>query len=74
VWLLGVPFEVQAEHTMKVQSLRELRDEMRAVAQGEQPAQKDASSPSFESTEALQRLARNRGQLRVPQQCGSDEE
>ena len=39
---------------MKVQSLRELRDEMRAVAQGKQPAQKDAANPSFESAEALQ--------------------
>lgn len=41
---------------MKVQSLRELRDEMRAVAQGRQAAPKDAASPSFESAEALLRL------------------
>lgn len=41
---------------MKIQSLRQLRDEMRAVARGAQPAPADAASPSFESAEALLRL------------------
>ena len=57
---------------MKVQSLRELRNEMRAFAQGEQPAQKEAASPSFESPEALQRLqnSENRRCLPIPKPCG----
>lgn len=41
---------------MKIQSLYQLRDEMRAIAQGRQPAGEDSSSPSFESAEALLRL------------------
>ncbi len=41
---------------MKIQSAKSLRDEMRAVAQGQRPAEADASSSSFESAEALLRL------------------
>jgi predicted transcriptional regulator len=40
----------------KIQSLRSLREEMRAVARGERPAPADASMPSFNSVEALVRL------------------
>ncbi len=40
----------------KIQSLRSLRDEMKAVARGERPAPKDAAKPSFNSVEALVRL------------------
>ncbi len=40
----------------KVQSLRALREEMRAVARGEKPAPVDAAQPSFNSVEALVRL------------------
>jgi len=42
-------------HT-KVQSLRSLRDEMKAVARGERPAPLDAGAPSFTSVEAVVRL------------------
>ena len=41
---------------MKIQSLRELRDEMRAVAQGRQAVPKHAANPGFENAEALLRL------------------
>ncbi len=41
---------------MKIQSAQSLRDEMRVVAQGRRPAEAGASSPSFESAEALLRL------------------
>jgi predicted transcriptional regulator len=41
---------------IKVQSLRSLRDEMRAVARGERPAPADAAKPSFNSVEAVVRL------------------
>jgi predicted transcriptional regulator len=40
----------------KVQSLRGLRDEMKAVARGERRAPSDASRPSFNSVEAVVRL------------------
>jgi predicted transcriptional regulator len=40
----------------KVQSLRSLRGEMKAVARGERPAPADAGRPSFNSVEALIRL------------------
>lgn len=40
----------------KVQSLRSLREEMKAVARGERPAPTDAAKPSFDSVEALVRL------------------
>jgi hypothetical protein len=42
--------------TAKVQSLRALRDEMKAVARGERRAPSDASRPSFNSIEAVVRL------------------
>jgi len=40
----------------KVQSLRSLRDEMKAVARGEKPAPADAARPSFNSVDAVIRL------------------
>jgi len=40
----------------KVQSLRSLREEMKAVARGERPAPRDAGKPSFNSVEAVVRL------------------
>jgi predicted transcriptional regulator len=40
----------------KVQSLRSLRDEMKAVARGEAPAPADAAGPSFNSIDAVVRL------------------
>lgn len=40
----------------KVQSIRELRDEMIAVSRGERTAPKDAARPSFESADAVTRL------------------
>jgi predicted transcriptional regulator len=40
----------------KVQNLRSLRDEMKAIARGEQPAPADAATPSFNSVDALVRL------------------
>ena len=40
----------------KVQNLRALRDEMKAVARGERPAPADAGKPSFNSVEAVVRL------------------
>lgn len=40
----------------KVQSLRSLRDEMKAVARGERPAPADAAMPSFNSVDAVVRL------------------
>jgi predicted transcriptional regulator len=40
----------------KVQSLRALREEMKAVARGERRAPSDASKPSFNSVEAVVRL------------------
>jgi len=39
--------------TAKIQSLRALRDEMKAVARGERPAPADAGAPSFNSVEAV---------------------
>jgi predicted transcriptional regulator len=42
--------------TYKLQSLRSLRDEMKAVARGERPAPADAAKPSFNSVEAIVRL------------------
>jgi predicted transcriptional regulator len=41
---------------LKIQSLRSLREEMRAVARGERPAPADAAMPSFNSVEAVVRL------------------
>ena len=40
----------------KIQNLRSLREEMKAVARGAQPAPADAAKPSFNSIEALVRL------------------
>jgi predicted transcriptional regulator len=40
----------------KVQNLRSLREEMKAVARGERPAPADAGKPSFNSVDALVRL------------------
>jgi predicted transcriptional regulator len=40
----------------KIQSLRSLRDEMKAVARGERPARTDAAKASFNSVEAVVRL------------------
>lgn len=42
--------------THRIQNLRELRDEMKAVARGQKPAPADAARPSFNSVEALVRL------------------
>jgi|SRR5688572_3758641 len=41
---------------VRVQSLRSLRDEMKAVVRGERRAPPDASKPSFDSVEAIVRL------------------
>jgi predicted transcriptional regulator len=40
----------------KIQGLRSLRDEMKAVARGERPAPADAAKPSFNSVDAIVRL------------------
>lgn len=40
----------------KVQSLRSLRQQMKAVARGERPAPPDAGKPSFNSVDAVVRL------------------
>src|SRR5262249_35637166 len=40
----------------KVQSLRSLREEMKAVARGARPAPGDAAMPSFDSVDAVVRL------------------
>ncbi len=40
----------------KVQNLRSLRNEMKAVARGERPAPTDAAKASFNSVEAIVRL------------------
>ncbi len=40
----------------KVQNLRSLREEMKAVARGERPAPVDAGKPSFNSVDAVVRL------------------
>jgi predicted transcriptional regulator len=40
----------------KIQSLREIEAEMRAVARGEKAAPKDAAAPSFNSVGVLMRL------------------
>jgi predicted transcriptional regulator len=42
--------------TRKIQSLRSLREEMKAVARGAQLAPSDAAEPSFNSVDALVRL------------------
>jgi predicted transcriptional regulator len=42
--------------TFKIQSLRSLREEMRAVARDQRPAPADAAMPSFNSVDALVRL------------------
>ena len=42
--------------TTRIQSLRSLREDMRAVARGERPAPVDAARPSFNSVEAVVRL------------------
>ena len=41
---------------MKIQSLRELRDEMKAVARGDRSPPAHANAPVYESAEALMRL------------------
>ena len=40
----------------KVQNLRSLREEMKAVARGERPAPADAAKPTFNSVDAVVRL------------------
>ena len=40
----------------KIQSLRSLRNEMKAVARGEKPAPRDAAQASFNSVDAIVRL------------------
>jgi predicted transcriptional regulator len=40
----------------KIQNLRSLREEMKAVARGERPAPADSDRPSFNSVEAVVRL------------------
>jgi predicted transcriptional regulator len=40
----------------RIQSLRSLREEMKAVARGERPAPADAGKPTFNSVEAVVRL------------------
>lgn len=40
----------------KIQKLRSLREEMKAVARGNRPAPADAGKPSFSSVEAIVRL------------------
>ncbi len=42
--------------TYRIQNLRDLRDEMKAVARGQKPVPADAAQPSFNSVEALVRL------------------
>jgi predicted transcriptional regulator len=42
--------------SVKVQSLRSLRAQMKAIARGERPAPADAARPSFNSVSALVRL------------------
>jgi predicted transcriptional regulator len=42
--------------SQRIQNLRSLRDEMKAVARGAEPAPTDAAKPSFNSVEALVRL------------------
>ncbi len=42
--------------TYRIQNLRELRDEMKAVARGQKPVPADAARPSFNSVKALMRL------------------
>lgn len=42
--------------SLKIQNLRSLRDEMKAVARGERPSPSGAAGPSFNSIEALVRL------------------
>jgi len=42
--------------TSRIQTLRSLRDEMKAVARGTRAAPSDAASPSFNSVEVLVRL------------------
>jgi predicted transcriptional regulator len=51
----------------KIQSMRDLASEMKAVARGEKPAPADAAMVSFESAEALLRLLtpENRELLRI---------
>ena len=41
---------------LKIQSMRSLRDEMKAVARGERRAPADAAKPSFNSVDAVVRL------------------
>ena len=40
----------------KIQNLRSLREEMKAIARGERPAPVDAAKPSFNSVDAMVRL------------------
>jgi predicted transcriptional regulator len=40
----------------KIQNLRSLREQMKAVARGERPAPADAGKPSFNSVDAMVRL------------------
>jgi predicted transcriptional regulator len=51
----------------KIQSHKDLREEMKAVARGEKPAPADAAEASFESAEVLLRLLtpENRELLRI---------
>lgn len=40
----------------KVQSIRELEDEMRAIAREEKRSPKDAAAPSYESSDVLKKM------------------
>ena len=52
---------------MKIQTMKQLEAEMRAVARGEKKAPADAAAPSIESTAALIRLLtpENRGLMKI---------
>ena len=52
---------------MKIQTMKQLEAEMRAVARGEKKAPADAAAPSIESTAALVRLLtpENRGLMKI---------
>ena len=55
----------------KVQNLRSLREEMKAVARGERAARADAAKPSFNSVDAMVRLLtpENRRLLAIIRDC-----
>jgi hypothetical protein len=57
----------------KVQSLRSLRDEMKAVARGEHPAPANPAKPSFNSVDAVVRLLTTRQTARPVLDSDHDE-